>query len=303
MVLLSCSRLSILSLFIGIETLSRNFQVFGCGENEICNTLYSSYSKDVPRTHKTVQHNFSSKNSLVKSGTNGEVFPETKIWRDERIIKGKPIGLNDDYVMFEFPYPKGFNRLIPHKVVLRTIFMETLEKSESQKAIWYTIDKSAFDVSHVDGFFLVRLNKIMVEILDKDPFFLFVYTGFRHQFTKRSTTVSTQNHLCSNLTTTCCLDFKTLRLADIGWNFIIYPITIEFPFCRGTCDPTITPLSLFNTRSGLILYKMIKHGMDIDSPACYPTDLRSLDVIFHGEDDQINRMEIPQFLPSSCQCG
>ena len=61
---------------------------------------------------------------------------------------------------------------------------------------------------------------------------------------KRSNT-----RMCSSSTDTehCCMDSVEIDLHDLGWTFVIFPRTVEYKFCRGSCNPEFVGPSVFTS--------------------------------------------------------
>ena len=62
---------------------------------------------------------------------------------------------------------------------------------------------------------------------------------------KRSNT-----RMCSSSSTDtehCCMDSVEIDLHDLGWTFVIFPRTVEYKFCRGSCNPELVGPSVFTS--------------------------------------------------------
>ena len=45
----------------------------------------------------------------------------------------------------------------------------------------------------------------------------------------------------------CCMDSVEIDLHDLGWTFVIFPRTVEYKFCRGSCNPEFVGPSVFTS--------------------------------------------------------
>ena len=52
----------------------------------------------------------------------------------------------------------------------------------------------------------------------------------------------------------CCTDSVEIDFHQMGWNFIISPRTIQYKFCRGSCNPEFVRPALFTEAAAHILY-------------------------------------------------
>ena len=52
----------------------------------------------------------------------------------------------------------------------------------------------------------------------------------------------------------CCMDSVEIDFHKLGWNFIISPRTIQYKFCRGSCNPEFVRPALFTKAAAQVLY-------------------------------------------------
>ena len=52
----------------------------------------------------------------------------------------------------------------------------------------------------------------------------------------------------------CCMDSVEIDFHKLGWNFIISPRTIQYKFCRGSCNPEYVRPALFTKAAAQVLY-------------------------------------------------
>ena len=57
----------------------------------------------------------------------------------------------------------------------------------------------------------------------------------------------------------CCVDQVEVDFQELGWDFIISPRSLQFSFCRGTCDPHIVRPALFTQAASQILYVRLQN--------------------------------------------
>ena len=55
----------------------------------------------------------------------------------------------------------------------------------------------------------------------------------------------------------CCLDSFEVDFHKLGWNFIVSPKTIQYKFCRGSCNPEFVRPALFTKAAAQVLYVSI----------------------------------------------
>ena len=49
-----------------------------------------------------------------------------------------------------------------------------------------------------------------------------------------------------------------VNLADLGWDFVVFPSVIQYTFCQGHCDPAILPARFFIPQIAQIRYVSYK---------------------------------------------
>ena len=52
----------------------------------------------------------------------------------------------------------------------------------------------------------------------------------------------------------CCVDSVEINFREIGWNFIIFPKTIKYKFCGGSCSTDFVRPRVFTKAAAQILY-------------------------------------------------
>ena len=52
----------------------------------------------------------------------------------------------------------------------------------------------------------------------------------------------------------CCVDSVEINFRKIGWNFIIFPKTIQYKFCGGSCNSDFIRPRVFTKAAAQILY-------------------------------------------------
>ena len=52
----------------------------------------------------------------------------------------------------------------------------------------------------------------------------------------------------------CCMDSVEIDFHKLGWNFIISPRTIQYKFCRGSCNPEFVRPALFTQAAAQVFY-------------------------------------------------
>ena len=78
---------------------------------------------------------------------------------------------------------------------------------------------------------------------------------------KRKTT----NYCLSDITKyqdfPCCVDSVEINFRKIGWNFIIFPKSIKYKFCGGSCNSDYVRPRVFTKAAAQILYVSRKHNL------------------------------------------
>ena len=59
----------------------------------------------------------------------------------------------------------------------------------------------------------------------------------------------------------CCVDSVEINFRKIGWNFIIFPKTIKYKFCGGSCNSDYVRPRVFTKAAAQILYVSRKHNL------------------------------------------
>ena len=52
----------------------------------------------------------------------------------------------------------------------------------------------------------------------------------------------------------CCVDQVEVDFQQLGWDFILSPRSLQFSFCRGSCNPHLVRPALFTQAASQILY-------------------------------------------------
>ena len=50
----------------------------------------------------------------------------------------------------------------------------------------------------------------------------------------------------------CCVEKVEVDFQELGWDFILSPRSLQFSFCRGSCDPHIVRPALFTQAANAI---------------------------------------------------
>ena len=71
-----------------------------------------------------------------------------------------------------------------------------------------------------------------------------------HQQSKRHKRSNTR--MCSSTSRStdkehCCMESVEIDFHDLGWTFVLAPRTVEYKFCRGSCNPELVGPSVFTS--------------------------------------------------------
>ena len=57
----------------------------------------------------------------------------------------------------------------------------------------------------------------------------------------------------------CCVDQVQVDFQELGWDFILSPRSLQFSFCRGSCNPHLVRPALFTKAASQILYVRLEN--------------------------------------------
>ncbi|KAJ7369790.1 hypothetical protein OS493_036433 [Desmophyllum pertusum] len=95
---------------------------------------------------------------------------------------------------------------------------------------------------------------------------------------------------------TCCLHETEVNFHNINWNFVVYPESLTFSVCAGSC---VSPGYYRKPEYRLKAFTRMnspKHA------CCVPTTMDSVLFIIIDEFGEIETITIPNMKPRSCHC-
>nr|QYF06712.1 activin [Holothuria scabra] len=103
----------------------------------------------------------------------------------------------------------------------------------------------------------------------------------------------------------CCRESLYIQFSDIGWDWILMPTGFQANFCRGVCHLS-THLQSHHSGFAAIYEQrnraMRNRGIAFET-CCSPTMMSDLSILFVDDNDQFNRVDIPEMTIESCGCS
>lgn len=105
----------------------------------------------------------------------------------------------------------------------------------------------------------------------------------------------------------CCLKPLTVSFAEIGFNWVLYPVELQANMCTGRCRRDHSSMRTHYERA---MTKILEKDSNLQESlgecwtlCCKPKQLNSVRVIYNDTDGIIHDQYIPELTVSSCSCA
>ncbi|KAL5015920.1 hypothetical protein ScPMuIL_005509 [Solemya velum] len=111
-----------------------------------------------------------------------------------------------------------------------------------------------------------------------------------------------RNGDCSPSSESCCRAELTVRFAEIGWSWVLYPDSIRVNYCRGSCNQ-ITDVHNNHT----VILQTTRWGAEDEAtfrdmePCCAPTAWAPQSMLIEQKGAYV-KVEVPNLLVEACGC-